>query len=177
MLLNARLGSDGFSMFVNGASISSGAEFAVVNVVVSVVLIALGWARGRRPGPGTVIQPVIVGVTVSALMPVLPQPDALAARWTELLVGFVVLCFGVAGYLAAELGAGPAEVAALAFDPPVPFRWGYSVVQVTMGAAGWLLGADLGPGTVLVVLLIGPVAGRLLPVLAPRPLVAAQPGT
>ncbi len=80
----------------------------------------------------------------------------------------MVVCVGVAGYLSADLGAGPAEGAALAFDPPVPFRWSYSVVQVVGAVSGWALGASLGPGTVLVVLLVGPVVDRLLALLRRR---------
>jgi uncharacterized membrane protein YczE len=81
------------------------------------------------------------------------------------VVGFLVLAVGVAGYLATDLGAGPAEAAALAWDPPLRFRWSYSAVQVSMAAVGWACGAALGVGTVIVVLLIGPVVDRLLPVL------------
>lgn len=165
LLLDARLGSDGYSMFVNGLSIAGGWEFGIVNVLVGLALVLVAWARGRRPGLGTLVQPVVVGVVVGAVLPVLPQPDSLGLRWAELLVGFVVLAVGVAGYLAVDLGAGPAEAAALAWDPPVPFRWSYSLVQVTMAAAGWACGATLGVGTLLVVLLVGPVVDGLLPVL------------
>lgn len=165
LLLDARLGSDGYSMLVNGLSITGGWEFAVVNVLVGLVLVLMAWARGRRPGLGTVVQPVVVGLVVGAVLPRLPQPEMLGVRWAELVVGFWVLAVGVAAYLATDLGAGPAEAAALAWDPPVPFRWGYSLVQVTMAAVGWACGATLGVGTVLVVVLIGPVVGRLLPVL------------
>jgi uncharacterized protein len=166
LLLDARLGSDGYSMLVNGLSLTSGVEFWIVNTVVGVVLVALAWARGRRPGLGTLTQPVVVGVVVSLVLPRLPEPDSLPLRWAELLAGFVVLCVGVAGYLAADLGAGPTEVAALAWDPPVPFRWSYSLVQVVGASVGWALGAALGPGTILVVLLIGPVVDRLMPLLS-----------
>lgn len=165
LLLDARLGSDGYSMFVNGLSIAGGWEFGIVNVLVGLALVLVAWARGRRPGLGTLVQPVVVGVVVGAVLPALPEPDSLGLRWAELLVGFVVLAVGVAGYLAVDLGAGPAEGAALAWDPPVPFRWSYSLVQVTMAAAGWACGASLGVGTLLVVLLVGPVVDRLLPVL------------
>lgn len=164
-LLDARLGSDGYSMFVNGLSIAGGWEFAVVNVLVGLALVLMAWVRGRRPGLGTIVQPVVVGFVVGAVLPTLPQPESLGVRWVEFLAGFAVLAVGVAGYLATDLGAGPAEAAALAWDPPVPFAWSYSLVQVTMAAVGWACGATLGVGTVLVVLLIGPVVDRLLPVL------------
>lgn len=165
LLLDARLGSDGYSMLVNGLSIASGVDFAAVNVVVGLALVLAAWARGRRPGPGTLTQPLVVGLVVGALLPVLPQPDSPAWRWGELVLGFAALCVGVAGYLAADLGAGPAEAAALAWDPPLPFRWSYSLVQLVGAGVGWACGATLGPGTVLVVVLIGPVVDRLLPVL------------
>ena len=109
-----------------------------------------------------------MGYVVAWTAPLLPSPDGLALRWVELVIGFVVVCVGVAGYLSADLGAGPAEGAALAFDPPVPFRWSYSVVQVVGAVSGWALGASLGPGTVLVVLLVGPVVDRLLALLSRR---------
>ena len=51
---------------------------------------------------------------------------------------------------------GPGEAAALAWDPPVPFKWSYSAVQGGGALVGWLLGAAIGPGTVAVVLLLGP---------------------
>ena len=165
LLLDARLGSDGYSMFVHGLVLTSGAGFWLVNTVVGLVLVAMGWLRGRRPGLGTVTQPVVVGVVVTLTLPLMPTPASLPLRWLELLAGVAVLCVGVAGYLAVDLGAGPTEVAALAWDPPVPFRWSYSAVQVVGAASGWLMGASLGLGTVLVVLLIGPVVDRLMPLL------------
>lgn len=165
VLLDARLGSDGYSMFVNGLSLAGGWEFALVNVVVGLALVLMAWARGRRPGLGTLVQPVVVGFVVGEVLPWLPGPESTGLRWAEFTAGFLVLSVGVAGYLAADLGAGPAEAAALAWDPPLRFRWGYSLVQVAMVAVGWVCGATLGVGTVLVVLLIGPVVDRLVPVL------------
>ncbi len=162
LLLDARLGSDGYSMLVSGLSIATGVSFGLVNAVVGVALVLLAWARGRRPGVGTLVQAVLVGYVVAWTMPLLPGPDDLVLRWVELAVGFVVVCVGVAGYLAADLGAGPAEGAALAVDPPVPFRWSYPVLQVGGALAGWLCGASLGPGTVIVALLVGPAVDRLL---------------
>ena len=178
LLLDARLGSDGYSMFVNGLSIASGVTFWIVNVLVGVALVGAAWLRGRPPGLGTVVQPVVVGVAVSLLLDALPQPDGYGARWLELGAGFVVLCVGVAAYLAVDLGAGPAEGAALAWDPPVPFRWSYSLVQLVGCVVGWLCGATLGPGTVLVVVLIGPCVARLMPLFTPGERLAVdQSGT
>jgi uncharacterized protein len=167
LLLNADLGSDGYSMLINGLVKVSGVEFALVNISVGVVLVLLAWLKGRTPGLGTVVQPALVGLTVSALMPLFPEPDHWAGQALEFAAAFALLCVGVAGYLAVDLGAGPAEVAALAWDPPVPFKWSYSVFQFLGGLVGWLCGATFGIGTVVVVLLIGPIVARLLPLFSP----------
>ena len=56
----------------------------------------------------------------------------------------------------ARAPAGPAEAAALAFDPPLAFRWSYTVLQVGGAFGGWALGAAVGPGTLITALLVGP---------------------
>jgi uncharacterized membrane protein YczE len=58
-------------------------------------------------------------------------------------------------YLGTRLGAGPAEGAAMAWDPPLPFKWSYSILQGSSAIAGWMFGASLGVGTVVVIALLG----------------------
>jgi uncharacterized protein len=165
MLLAADLGSDGYSTFVNGLTLTTGVDFWVVNLVVGVVLVALAALRKVYPGIGTVVQVVLVGVTVSVVLDVLDTPDTLGWQVALLAAAFPVLAVGIALYLGSHTGAGPAEAAALAWDPPVPFKWSYSVVQGGGALGGWLLGATVGVGTLAVILLLGPavdVVARIL---------------
>ena len=165
LLLAADLGSDGYSTFVNGLTITTGVDFWIVNLVVGVVLVALAALRKVYPGIGTVVQVVLVGVTVSVVLGAITTPDALVSRAVLLAAAFPVLALGIALYLGSHTGAGPAEAAALAWDPPVPFKWSYSVVQGGGALGGWLLGATVGVGTLAVILLLGPavdLAARLL---------------
>jgi uncharacterized membrane protein YczE len=167
MLLLAALGSDGYSTLVNGISLSTGWPFVVVNCVLGVALVALAWFRGTRPGLGTIVQPVLAGFTISAILDLVPGPTGLAARTVLMVLAMPVLAIGVAGYLGSGTGAGPTEAAALAFDPPVPFRWSYSILQGGGALIGWLLGAAAGPGTLLVIFLLGPavdLVSRWLPI-------------
>lgn len=161
LLLLAALGSDGYSTLINGLSIALGIPFLLVNCAVGVVLVAMAWQRGLTPGVGTVVQPVLVGAAVSAILASVDVQDTLWVRIVLLVVAFPVVALGVAGYLGSGTGAGPTEAAALAFDPPVPFRWSYSLVQGGGALAGWLLGAAIGPGTILVIGLLGPCVDLL----------------
>jgi uncharacterized membrane protein YczE len=156
LLLTADLGSDGYSTLVNGLSRSTGLSFMVCNLGVSAAFLVLAAVRGLFPDVGTVVQVVVVGSVVSLMIDLLEIPDPLAGRSAYLVVAFPVLAAGIAAYLGSNLGAGPAEAAALAWDPPVPFRWSYSAVQGGGAVVGWLLGAAIGPGTLAVVFLLGP---------------------
>ena len=157
LLLRAALGSDGYSSLINGLSLSLDVPFVAVNAVVGLVLVALAWSRHVIPGLGTIVQPVVVGFTVSGVMSLVAEPDGLLARGLMLAVAFPILAIGVAGYLGSGTGAGPTEAAAIAFDPPVPFRWSYGIVQGGGALTGWLLGAAIGVGTILVIILLGPM--------------------
>lgn len=161
LLLSAALGSDGYSTMINGLALAFGVGFWVVNLVVGTVLVALSWARGLRPGAGTIVQPVVVGAVVSVVLSLVGTPEEWWVRVVLLVVSVPVLAVGVAGYLAADAGAGPTEAAAIALDPPVPFRWSYSIVQGGGALVGWLCGAAVGPGTVLVIVGLGPLIGWL----------------
>ena len=157
LLLTADLGSDGYSTLVNGIARSAGWEFVVANAAVSVVFLLLAAARRVVPGIGTLVQIVVVGLTVSFVLDRLDVPDGFGAQLLYLLVAFPVLAAGIALYLGTHLGAGPAEGAAQAWDPPLPFRWSYSVLQASGALVGWLLGASVGIGTLLVIGLLGPL--------------------
>ena len=165
MLLAADLGSDGYSTFVNGLTLTTGVDFWIMNLLVGAVLVALAMLRKVIPGVGTVVQVVLVGVVVDVALEMLATPDALVGRGVLLAAAFPVLAVGIALYLGSHTGAGPAEAAALAWDPPVAFRWSYSVVQGGGALGGWLLGATVGVGTLAVIFLLGPavdLAARLL---------------
>lgn len=165
MLLTADLGSDGYSTLINGVAMSLDISFWGANLAIGVLLLMLAALRRVFPGPGTVVQVAVVGLTVSVLLDVMETPSGLLGQVGLLVAALPVLAIGIAAYLGSHTGAGPAEAAALAWDPPVPFRWSYNIVQGGGALVGWLLGATVGAGTIAVVLILGPavdLASRLL---------------
>jgi uncharacterized membrane protein YczE len=160
LVLLAGLGSDGYSTIANGTVRATGLPFWLTNTTFGLVMIALAALRGVRPGVGTLVQPVVVGLSVQAVLDRVPAPAGLPLRVTLLVIGVTLLAVGVAGYLSTGLGAGPLEAAALALRP-LPFRVAYSLLQAAGALIGWLLGADVGPGTLIVVLGVGPLVQLL----------------
>lgn len=158
LLLGPALGSDGYSTLVNGVALATGWPFLAANALVSGAFVLVGWLGGVRPSIGTLVQIVTVGVVVTLLLPWV-DPAGLPARAAVLAAAIPVVGLGIALYLDSDLGAGPAEAPGLAFDPPVPFVVSYSLVQGGGALVGWLLGAAVGPGTLVVVVALGPVVG------------------
>lgn len=157
LVLVAGLGSDGYSTLINGISRHTNLPYAPVNWTVGFGVVLLAWSRGVRPGLGTITHPIVVGLTVNAVLDAVPAPTALPARIALLAIGTPVLAAGVAGYLEAALGAGPFEAVTIALRP-ISFRLAYAVLQAAGAVAGWLLGASIGVGTLLIVLGVGPLA-------------------
>ncbi len=159
LALRARLGSDGYSTVIYGVSEHLPLPYAVVNWAVASLCVAGAWTRGVRPRAGTLVHPIVVGSTVDVVLQ-LPPATSPAARICTLGAGLVVLCGGVALYLGAALGSGPFESLAFALTP-LSFRSAYVVLQAAGTALGWLLGAPVGPGSVLIVFGVGPIVSAL----------------
>lgn len=165
LLLTADLGSDGYSTLVYGTSLALDVPFGAANLGIGVLFVVLAALRRVVPGIGTVVQVVLVGAVVSWVLALLEVPDAWWQQGLLLAVAFPVLALGIAAYLGSQTGAGPTEAMALAWDPPVPFHWSYSLVQGGGALVGWLCGATVGLGTLAVIALLGPgvdLAARVL---------------
>ncbi|HNJ79677.1 MAG TPA: hypothetical protein PKX56_09990, partial [Marmoricola sp.] len=147
LLLTADLGADGYSTLITGLSIWSGLAWGAVSVVVALLFLLMAYVRGLVPGIGTVAQVAIVSTVVPLTMKVLETPQSLLGQVVMLALAFPLLASGIAGYLGSHTGAGPTEAAALAWDPPIPFKWSYSTVQFGGALVGWLGGATVGFGT------------------------------
>lgn len=176
LLLTAELGSDGFSTLVYGTSLAADLPFVVANLAISVTFLAMAWARGVRPGVGTLAQIVLVGVVVEVGLATLSAPDQLWARILVVTAALPVLALGIALYLGTHLGAGPMEAAALAWDPPLRFAWSYNTIQLLSAVVGYWLGAPLGLGTVAVVVALGPLVALTSRVLRLDPHQPHSPG-
>ncbi|MFB4302847.1 YitT family protein [Actinomadura sp. NTSP31] len=178
--VSSRLGNDPWDVFHQGLSRRFGLSIGAW-IIIAGAVVMLAWIPLRqRPGLGTISNVLLVGAFADLFLWLLPSPDALAARWTFLVLGVVAGGFATGCYIGAGLGPGPRDglMTGLAAR-------GHSIRIVRTGielgvlAAGWLLGGTVGLGTVLYAVAIGPLAHVFLPVLridapdAPEP--AAEP--
>jgi uncharacterized membrane protein YczE len=99
-----------------------------------------------------------VGFVVDAGLDIVDVPASDALRWAMLLAGIVITSFGMALYIGAGLGPGPRDglmtgIAAKGY----PLWIVRTVLELTALVVGWVLGGDVGIGTVLFAFGIGPI--------------------
>ncbi len=178
-LLAASLGNAPWTVLAEGVAGRTPLSIGVATQVIG-ALVLLGWVPLReRPGLGTLLNVVLIGVAIDVMLPLLPTGLPVAARGAQVLVGIAVVGLGSGLYLTARLGPGPRDgwMTGLCRRYDLPVWRVRTAIEAAVLALGWLLGGTVGLGTVAYALLIGPavdVALRLLG--APRRARAAQAG-
>lgn len=124
----------------------------------------LAMAVKRPPSWGTLIGTVLVGQVINIILPLMPEPNILVARIFMMLLGMALIYLAISLGVSTTLGTGPIELLMLGLNDKglsmQVSRWGIEAVIVT---GGILLGGQIGIGTILFVLLTGPVLARTLP--------------
>lgn len=167
LLVRANLGLDPWTVF--SAGIARHVDFSLGQVTVaSSAFVLLLWVPLRqRPGLGTVVNALVVGPVLDlgvALLPVARQPLTQAVF---LVLAIVVLAVGTGLYVGVGWGPGPRDGLMLGLaERGVPIYLARAVIEGSVLLIGWLLGGPVGIATVVFALFIGPVVGRLLPVLS-----------
>jgi uncharacterized membrane protein YczE len=126
---------------------------------------------------GTVVNVVLIGLTINVVLPLLPDDPAIGVRWAFLVVGAALLGPGGGLYIGVGLGAGPRDglMTSLA-ERGWSIRLVRTVMELTVLALGWVLGGSVGIGTLLFALTIGPNVHWCLERMSLEPPEVVHPG-
>lgn len=165
MLVRSGLGLDPWDVFHEGMTLHVPLSFGQVVIVTGVVLLLLWIPLRQKPGVGTVLNVVVIGLAADAGLAVIPAPEALG--WQVLLLIGGVLGNGAAGalYIGARLGPGPRDGLWLGLVERTgrSVRFWRTSLEITVLAVGFVLGGTVGVGTVVYALTIGQVVQVVLP--------------
>lgn len=158
LTLQARLGVSPYDVLHQGIAAKTGLSVGTVVILVGLVVLVLWIPLRQRPGLGTVVNTLTVGLVIDLALRVVPEPELLVARIPLLVVGILVTGLGMGLYIGAGLGPGPRDglmtgLAAKGF----PLWAVRTVLELTALAAGWALGGNVGIGTVAFAFSIGPL--------------------
>jgi uncharacterized membrane protein YczE len=157
-IVHARLGNSPWTVLAQGVSKHTPLAIGDATIVLSFVVLLMWIPLRQRPGLGTVLNAVLVGVAIDAMLPVLPGPGGTLGRLAFVFAGIALVSIGSGLYLTARLGPGPRDglMTGLHFRTGRSLRVIRGLLEGSALAAGFVLGGRVGVGTFAFALLIGP---------------------
>jgi len=164
------LGLDPWDVFHQGLSRHIGLAIGTVVIIVGAAVLLLWIPLRQWPGLGTISNAILIGLSMNWSLALLPHGGALGWRITEMLGGIVLCGIATGMYIGAAFGPGPRDglMTGLARRTGRSIRLVRTGIEVTVLAAGWILGGTVGIGTVLYAVSIGPLAQIFLPLFEVR---------
>jgi uncharacterized protein len=155
--IRSGLGLGPWDAFHYGLHLQVGISVGMASILAGAVILAATTAAGLRPGLGTLLNMVLVGVFTDLLLLVVPVPGHLAAAVAYFASALLLVGIGSGMYIGAGFGHGPRDglMVAVALRSGWTVRRVRTLIEASALAMGWLMGATIGPGTIVIVLTIG----------------------
>ena len=167
MQMNANLGAPPWDVFHQGVSNQTGITIGRVIVITGFVLLFFWIPLKQKPGLGTILNALEIGLVADIALEIIPEPSNLFVRIAMAGGGIVVVALGTGLYIGSALGPGPRDglMTGLA-KRGIPIRVCRTAIEVAVLVTGFLLGGQVGIATFAFALGVGPLVQFFLPRLA-----------
>ncbi|MFD2830859.1 YczE/YyaS/YitT family protein [Corticicoccus populi] len=135
-------------------------------IIGAVIVIITSIAMRKLPAAGVYINMFCIGIFIDIFNFLLPDPENLTVQIVLFCPGVIVMAFGVAFYITPNLGAGPRDSLMLVLVQKFNFKLSSARNVMELGALffGFLLGGPVFIGTLLIVLCLGKLIEKFLPI-------------
>jgi uncharacterized membrane protein YczE len=139
-------------------------SFGVVTVTSSFVILLFWIPLRQRPRIGTLLNVLAVGPAADLVLWLVPEPGDLLGRVLLFVASLALLAVATAWYIGAGFGTGPRDGLMVGLHERLgwPLWIARTSVEVTVVVVGWVLGGDVGVGTVVAAFAIGPMVQPLM---------------
>jgi uncharacterized membrane protein YczE len=167
MMVQAGIGVSPWDVLTQGIARQTGLAFGLITNVVGLLVLLLWIPIRQKPGLGTLLNVLLIGPSAQFGLWLLPVARELWEQAALFAGGMAMLALATGLYIGARFGPGPRD----GLMTGIHRRWGWRLwivrtsIEVTVLAIGWLLGGNVGIGTVLFALLIGPMVNLTIPLL------------
>ena len=158
LLIVSTAGASPWTVLAQGIYLNLGFSVGIITIIISVGVLILWLPLNQKPGIGTILNALIIGIMIDVCINFIPTPETFI---TQLFLAFMaVLTVGLGGgiYLVANLGAGPRDglMIGLQQKTSLPIAAVRAALEITVMSVGWYLGGTVGVGTLLFAFGIGP---------------------
>ena len=164
LLIVSFAGASPWSVLAQGISLNVNFSTGIITIFVSIGVLLLWLPLQQKPGIGTILNAIIIGLMIDICIKYVPTPENYISQ--ILLAILAVLTVGLGGgiYLVANLGAGPRDglMVGLQKKTNLPIATVRAFLEITAMSIGWYLGGTVGVGTLLFAFGIGPAVALSL---------------
>lgn len=165
MIIRSTLGNAPWDVLHQGLARHLPITIGTAVIAMSLVVL-LAWIPLReKPGLGTLLNAVVVGLSADAFLGLIGTPSAPGVRALLLVGGVLLNGVATALYIGSQFGPGPRDglMTGLHRRTGLSIQLVRTALEVSVVVLGALLGGTVGIGTVLYAVAIGPLVQRLLP--------------
>ncbi|PKH97065.1 hypothetical protein CXG43_03485 [Stenotrophomonas sp. Bg11-02] len=164
LMVRAGIGVAPWDVLSQGIAAHTPLSFGLATNAIGAVVLLLWWPLRQKPGLGTVLNVLLIGPAAQFGLWLLPVVEGLSLRLPLFAAGLLLIAVATGLYIGARLGPGPRDglMTGLHARSGWPIWQVRSLIEGSALLAGWLLGGNVGPGTLAFALLIGPLCGMTL---------------
>lgn len=177
MIVRGAVGVAPWDVLTQGLNLRTGITFGLITIIVGAIVLLAWIPLKQRPGIGTILNVLLVGPSADVGLAFIPADLDLWARILLFAGGLLLLGVASGLYIGANFGPGPRDGLMTGIHRVTgwPIWVGRTGVELVVLGIGWLLGGNVGVGTVLFAVLIGPICGVTIPLFRIAPTARTAP--
>lgn len=157
LMIKAHIGIPPWDVLGQGISKTFGITFGQATIVVSAIVL-LAWIPLKvKPGLGSIMNALCIGIFVDLWLPYVPTFDNYFANLLMFLLGICTVAFATGLYISAKLGSGPRDGLMIGTQKTLglPLWLVRTMYEGTVLTVGFLLGGQVREGTLIFAVTIG----------------------
>ena len=158
LLIVSFAGASPWSVLAQGIALNINLSIGIITIFVSIVVLIFWIPLKQKPGIGTILNAIIIGLMIDVCIRFVPTPENYIHQIFLAIIAVLTVGFGGGIYLVANLGAGPRDglMVGLQKKTNLPIAVVRGSLEITVMSIGWYLGGTVGVGTLLFAFGIGP---------------------
>ena len=158
LLIVSTMGNSPWTVLAEGIYLDVGFSIGLITIFISIVVLLFWFPLNQKPGIGTVLNALIIGLMIDFCIKFLPTPENYIFQLLLAIIAVLTVGLGGGIYLVANLGPGPRDglMIGLQKKTNLPIAVVRAFLEITVMSIGWYLGGTVGIGTLLFAFGIGP---------------------
>ena len=164
LLIVSGIGASPWNVLHQGIAVSLDLSVGTIAFLVSFFVLLLWYFLDQKIGMGTIINFIIIAIMIDVTIYYFDKPNEFFFQLLMVSTGILLVGFGTAMYLIANLGAGPRDglMTGLQKKTNAPIVLVRTSIEIIVVLFGWFLGGIVGIGTLFYASCIGPAVALFL---------------